>query len=87
MNDTDPHWKIEIGAWQSADPYVNYFTGEKMDWVTSYKLVGIIQSGNWKHPDGNPSTFVHTRYGAQKMYYYGTEAVIDDCIHDGQWHV
>ena len=64
--------------------YVADYTGP-LGWAPSFLLCYTLHDNDWKHPDKNPSTFVHTSYGAQKMNYSANEAILDDYMIYGKW--
>jgi hypothetical protein len=70
-----------------TNEYVHYFSyriwgGRRMWW-----FVDSIYVGRWKNPNGNPSDFIRTRHGTMKRYHTSIEAILDDCMKAGRWHI
>ncbi len=69
-----------------SQEYVMHYT-DVLPWGLSYDLVRVVHEGNWKNSDSPPLTFVCTLRGTEKMYSSSVEALLDDCMEDGRWHI
>ena len=45
----------------------------------------VIERGMWKYSEGNLNEFIHTPWGAKKVYYTSHDVMLNDLMKNGKW--
>jgi hypothetical protein len=70
--------------------YLDDFSHQQLGMREQWWPIDMIYIGRWKHPDGNPSTFLSTSHGTAKIYHhfdYFNSEILDGYVKAGGWHI